>query len=132
MQPPKNIRNVPKWINECTKIRARSIDFLEGRLGLFDASSSLGALARSTCFADDPDLALFIKITGFTVGLPVGIERAHWSAAGLAREDPKIDALERKWRTPALEAASRLVERFSWSLEARAELRRAGGHLPSV
>jgi hypothetical protein len=44
-----------------------------------------------------------------TNALPVGDERALWSAEALAQEDLKIDAAERRWRERATIAATRLV-----------------------
>ena len=47
----------------------------------------------------------------------------------LAREDVKIKAVVDKWQHRGLNAAVRLVNRYAWSLEARAGLRSTGYHL---
>ncbi len=62
MQRPNTLKNEPKWIKDCTKIRARAL----------------------------------------------------------------VKAIVEKWQHPALDAAKRLVDRYAWSLEARAALRSAG------
>ena len=64
--------------------------------------------------------------------LPVGPEREQWSPTALAREDAKIRTLEIKWHPLAIAAAQRLLARYSWAYERRAELRqiaRAAGHV---
>ncbi len=127
MRRPDAIRNEPRWIVLCTKIRARALDFIEGRLGMFEAAQALSKLAIWTHARDDADLKVFTLIYGEFVGLPAGPERAHWAPDALVREDAKIRAVEARWREMAQMAAARLVERYAWSLEAREALRRAGG-----
>jgi hypothetical protein len=63
---------------------------------------------------------------GDLLGLPIGSERSYWAPHALARDDLKIKAVVDKWQQPALDAARRLVDRYAWSLEARAALRSAG------
>src|ERR1700689_5775305 len=43
----QSIRNEPKWIKDCTKIRARALDFLEGRMNLIEAAVALQTLASA-------------------------------------------------------------------------------------
>jgi hypothetical protein len=126
MERPQSIRNEPKWIKDCTKIRARALDLLEGRINLIDAAVALQTLANATHAKSDPDLTLFMRVNEHLMGLPVGSERSHWAAHALAREDVKIKLVVDKWQQPALDAARRLVDRYGWSLEARAALRSAG------
>jgi hypothetical protein len=127
MKRPDTIRNEPKWIADCTKIRARACDLIEGRISLFVASQELNKLAIWTHAKDDADLSIFKIVYGEFVGIPVGPERTQWAPHALAREDLKIRNLEAIWRDKAIAAAKRLVERYAWSLEARAALRRTGG-----
>jgi len=126
MERPKNIRNEPKWIKDCTKIRARALELIEGRLSLIDAAVALQTLTIATHAQSDPDLLLFMRVNENLMGLPVGSERSYWAADALAREDKKINIVVDKWHQPALDAAKRLVDRYAWSLEARAKLRAAG------
>jgi hypothetical protein len=126
MERPQSIRNEPKWIKDCTKIRARALDLLEGRMNLIDAAVALQTLANATHVQSDPDLTLFRRVNENLMGLPVGSERSYWSVDALAREDMKIKVVVSKWQQPALDAARRLVDRYAWSLEARAALRSAG------
>jgi hypothetical protein len=58
------------------------------------------------------------------VGLPIGVERATWVPHALAREDVKIKPEEEEWPDRAMQSARNLKERYAWSLEARAELRK--------
>lgn len=127
MKRPATIKNEPKWIVDCTKIRARACDLIDGRVSLFEASQKLKDLAIMTHAKDDADLAIFNIIYGEFVGLPAGVERKQWAAQALVREDVKIRSLEARWRDKAIAAAQRLVERYAWSLEARSALRRNGG-----
>jgi hypothetical protein len=126
MQRPETIRNEPEWIKDCTEIRARALELVDGKINLIDAALALNELAIWTHAQSDPDLSLFSRISGDLMEFPIGSERAYWAAAALAREDLKIKAIVDKWRQPALDAARRLVDRYAWSLEARAALRSAG------
>jgi hypothetical protein len=126
MQHPETIRNEPKWVKDCTKIRARALEFVEGKIGLIEAAVALQKLASWTHARSDPDLSLFNRIMDDLLGLPIGSERAYWAPHALVREDLKITAVIDKWRQPALDAARGLVDRYAWSLEARAALRSAG------
>jgi hypothetical protein len=67
-----------------------------------------------------------MRVNENLMGLPVGAERSYRAADALVREDKKIKIVVDKWQQPAIDAASRLVDRYAWSLEARAELRSAG------
>jgi hypothetical protein len=127
MQRPATIRNEPKWIKDCTKIRARALELLDGKISLIDAAVALQKLAVWTHAQSDPDLAVFNRILCDPLGLPIGAERSYWAPHALARDDLKIKAVVDKWQQPALDAARRLVDRYSWSLEARAAFR-ASGH----
>jgi hypothetical protein len=132
MRRPETIRNEPQWIVHCTKIRARALDFVEGRLSLFDTAQALNRLAAQTHAREDADLSLFTRVYGAFLGLPAGPERIQWAPDALVREDAKIRKVEARWHKQAQVAAARLVERYAWSLEARAELRRTGGSARDV
>jgi hypothetical protein len=126
MQRPAAIRNESKWIKDCTKIRARALELLDGKISLIDASLALRKLAIWTHAQSDPDLLLFDHILGDLSELPIGSERAYWAPHALVRDDLKIEVIVDKWQQRAHEAATRLVDRYTWSLEARAALRSAG------
>jgi hypothetical protein len=127
VKPPPGIHNEPLWIKNCTKIRARAIDFMEGRLDIFAAARMFNLFATWTRAEDDPDLSIFRRIDNDIGSLPVGEVRALWAHHALAKEDAKIHAIREKWMEAAFAAALRLRERYAWSLEARAALRKAGG-----
>jgi hypothetical protein len=126
MQRPQSLRNESKWISDCTKIRARALEFIGEKISLIDAALALQKLAVWTHAESDPDLSVFSSILDDLLGLPIGSERSHWAAPALAHEDLKIKAIADKWQQPALDAARRLVDRYAWSLEARAALHSAG------
>ena len=126
MQRPETLRNESKWIKDCTKIRARALELIDGKISLIDAALALHKLAIWTHAQSDPDLSLFNRILDDLLGLPIGSERSYWAAHALPREDLKIKAVVDQWQQPALDAATRLVDRYAWSLEARAVLRSAG------
>jgi hypothetical protein len=126
-QVPPGITNVPRWEEHCRKIHARAKDLIDGKVGVIQAAEALHRLAIWTRAEADPDFSVYRKICGEIVGLPVGRERQHWSKEGLEREDPKIKALEERWRPAALASAHRLVDRYRWALAAR-QCRRSIGH----
>ena len=119
MERPPTIKNEPKWIKDCTKIRARALELVEGKISLIEAALALEKLAIWTHAQSDPDLTLFKRITDDLSGLPTGSERSRWAAHALAREDVKIKAVVDKWQRRGLAAASNLVDRYAWSLDAR-------------
>jgi hypothetical protein len=126
MHRPGTLRNEAKWIKDCTKIRARALELVNGKISLIDAAFALHKYAIWTHAESDPDLSLFNRILDDLLGLPIGPERAYWAAHALAREDLKIKAVVDQWQQAAINAATRLVDRYAWSLEARARLRSAG------
>ena len=126
MLRPSTIRNEAKWVSDCTKIRARALELIEGKISLIEAAITLQKLTNWTHARSDSDLSVFMRFLGDLNGLPIGSERSYWALDALAREDVKIKAVVEKWRQPVLEAGSRLIERYSWSLKARAALRAAG------
>jgi hypothetical protein len=127
MKPPAGVHNEALWIKHCTKIRARALDFIKGRIDIFTAASALQLLAMQTRAEDDDDLLTFRQIYSDMGSLPIGPVRQYWAAHALERVDPKIRAIEKRWRHRAQAAAEGLLKRYAWSLEARAALRRAGG-----
>jgi hypothetical protein len=126
MQRPEWVTNEPQWIKQCCQIRARAEDLVAERIGVIEAARALLPLIFWTRRQDDPDLAVFTHIDDESAVLPVGPERSQWAAHALEREDAKIRAIEEKWREAALRAGRCLVEKYAWSLEARAALRRQG------
>jgi hypothetical protein len=75
--------------------------------------SALGRLAIWTHAQSDPDLSVFNHVLENHLGLPIGSERSYWAPHALARDDLKIKAVVDKWQQPALDAARRLVDRYS-------------------
>lgn len=126
MQRPNSIRNEPKWIIDCSRIRARALEFSNGKISVIDAALALQKLSVWTHAQTDPDLSVFDHIIADLAGLPIGSERSYWAGHALAREDSKIKVVVDKWQQPALDAARRLVDRYAWTLEARATLRSSG------
>lgn len=129
MKRPERIKNEALWIKHCTQIRARAEDFLAGRIDIFEAASAIRFLARQTFAEPDPDLTIFQRIDDDIGSLPVGSVRAYWAPHALSKADVQISAIRDEWREPAFEAARRLVEKYKWSLEARAAFRDAGGSI---
>jgi hypothetical protein len=126
MRRPAWVTNEPQWIKHCRQIRARAEDLLAERIGVIAAARAMLPLIFWTRGQDDPDLAVFARIDGESAFLPVGPERMQWAPHALERDDAKIRAIEEKWRDAALTAAQSLIEKYAWSLEARAALRRQG------
>ena len=100
MLRPATLRNELKWIKDCTKIRARAVDLIEGKISLIDAALALQKLAAWTHAQSDPDLLVFNRVLGDLLGLPIGSERSFWAPHALARDDLKIKAVVDKWQQP--------------------------------
>ena len=126
MLPPEGIVKVGQWEEHCRRIHARANDLLDGRLNFIEAARLLCKLAAWTHGESDPDLSIFRAIDSETMFLPAGPERAYWAKHALEPEDVKIRAAEQKWKQEALAAASRLVKKYAWALEARRKRRSAG------
>lgn len=116
MKVPPGVRNEELWVKHCRKIRARALDFLEGRLGVIETTRAMLPLAHWTKVQSEPEFLLFRAIASETDDLPVGDVRAYWAADTLEREDVRIDAAEKLWREQVLCVAARLVERYQWAV----------------
>ncbi len=86
-------------------------------MGVIETARALYPLAVWTKVENEPDFLLFRAIESETDHLPVGPVREKWAAHALAQEDVKIRAVENHWRAQALEAATRLAERYQWAVE---------------
>ena len=124
---PAGITNIPLWEEHCRKIHARAKDLIEGKLSVLNAAVAIERLVFPARAGTDADLLVFKTISHETIGLPIGPERQYWSEEALRREDQKIHALEERWKLVALASAQRLIERYSWALDAR-RLRRRSDH----
>ena len=127
MDPPRTIQDVAQWENHCRKIHARAEDFLAGRLGVIETARVLAQLAFWAHLRSDEDLETFVAIDSETDILPVGDVRNYWAPEALKREDAKIDQAVRLYQGTALKAATRLVQRFAWAIDAREKRREQGG-----
>jgi hypothetical protein len=107
-------------------IRARALDLIEGRLSIIESARALSKLTHWSGPNDDPDLTTFVAIDSETDILPVREVRKYWATHALEREDVEIAKAEDLYRSTAIESARRLVERFEWSLEAKAARRNSG------
>ena len=123
MKVPVGIRNEAQWVKSCCRVCARARELVGGQLGLFVAADALQRLQFQTRAKGNEDFQIFRKIWSELGHLPVGPEREHWSETALARQDAKIYSLEIKWYPIAIPAARRLLARYSWAYERRAELR---------
>ena len=126
MNPPAHIRDIPQWEEHCRMIRARALELIEGRLSVIESARALSKLTYWTGLSIDPDLTVFVAIDSETDTLPVGNVRTHWAKHALEREDVDIAKAEDLYRSRALEAAHRLVDRFAWALEAKTTRRNSG------
>jgi hypothetical protein len=127
MDPPQTIHNVAQWENHCRKIHARAEDLLAGRLGVIETARLLAQLAYWAHLRNDEDLKTFVAIDSATATLPVGDVRKYWAPDALERQDVEINQARRLYHTAAYEAATRLVGRFAWAIDARNERRKHGG-----
>lgn len=116
LEIPMGITNEELWRKNCRKIRARAVDLLEGRLGVIETARAMLPLARWTKVDGEPEFQLFRAIASETDDLPVGAVRALWAPGALVREDVRIRAAEAFWDERARSAATRLVERYEWTI----------------
>jgi hypothetical protein len=97
----------------CREIVERCHNLLDGRVGVIEAARSLTALAFRVRAEEDTDFLLFRVIGSESDALPVGPERAHWSAGALEREDARIAGFEDSWREQAMLSARNLADRYA-------------------
>jgi len=45
MQRPESVKDESKWIKDCTKIRARALELVDGKISLIDAALAFEKLA---------------------------------------------------------------------------------------
>lgn len=91
-------------------------DILGDRLPLFDGLDALLRLAgEDEALAGDRDLERLAALLVEVEHLPVGAQRAHWSAAALARTDRELMDHERRARASAHYACRRLQETLAQS-----------------
>jgi C4-dicarboxylate-specific signal transduction histidine kinase len=117
-------------VNQCCKIRARALDFIEGRTDMFAAASEIRRLAFWARLQGDPDVRTIEGLLSEATHLPTGREREYWAPEALAREDKEIGEIERRWNERIKQAARNLATRYEWAIERRAELARLGVHGP--
>jgi hypothetical protein len=113
MERPSWFLNDWYWRQVCGQIVKCVDDLLAGRVGVIAASRILFPLEHEVRGTDDPDFVTFTGIYSESDALPVGPERERWSAAALAREDPKIADFEARCRETAFSAARRLKEKYA-------------------
>jgi len=113
MKRPAWVTNEQKWNTHCRKIRARSRDLLEGRLGVTNAAIELSKLGFWVRADDDPDFTVFTAIGSECTHLPVGSVRTEWAADALQEKDAELRALEDRWRQRALTAAANLLKKYA-------------------
>jgi hypothetical protein len=123
---PKGITNIPAWEEHCRKIHARASDLVDGKVSVIQTALALQKLTILAHLDTDEDLGVFHGICGDALALPVGAERQQWNKHALQREDAKIEALEQRWKSAANSAATRLIDRYRWALDARQRRRSSG------
>ena len=113
MDRPSWFLNDWYWRHVCGQIVKCADDLLTGRIGVIAASRMLVPLGHEVRASDDADFVTFTGIHSESDALPAGPERERWSAAALARENPKIAEYEAQCRDTALSAARRLKEKYA-------------------
>ena len=113
MERPAWVTNEQKWTTHCRKIRARSRDLLDGRLGVIEAARELSKLGFWLRAQNDPDFTTFVAIDSESDHLPVGGVRREWAPDALQRKDAEIRIVEERWRDEALNAARNLLEKYA-------------------
>ena len=78
-------------------------------LGIVLGSREIARLVRALDLQDEQVARPFIAVDSETDHLPVGPERAHWSAEALAEKDTEIAEYESEARERILAAADDLV-----------------------
>jgi hypothetical protein len=117
MERPQRIKNDQLWQRNCRRVVARSEDLIAGRRGVIETARGMYSLAISVGDELNPDFALFRKIDAESLSLPVGAVQTRWAPHALATVLPKIAALEERWRSEAIAAATLLSAKYQWSLK---------------
>jgi hypothetical protein len=112
VERPAWVTNEHQWHVNCREVVQHCQDLLEGRVGVIQAARHLMELAFRVRDEDDQDFLLFRVIDSESDALPVGSERAHWSAVALEREDARIAAFEGNWRERAMASARALAQKY--------------------
>jgi hypothetical protein len=68
---------------------------------------------------EDADLMVFRSNDLETYILPVGEVRERWAPDSLKRYDVSINKAEEQYKDLAFAAATHIIERFAWALDAR-------------
>jgi hypothetical protein len=89
---------------------ARSI--LSGEIGIIAGARQINGWRFDVGAEHDPDFLLFVGLDSETDHLPVGESREHWSAEALQAKDAEIARCESFYRTRALEACRRLIQKY--------------------
>jgi len=86
---------------------------LSGSMSLLDGCWLLGPLlAQAELGPGDPDAKAIGLVCSELDGLPVGPQRALWSAAALDRHAPELESLS-NWASPlAIPALNNVAQRF--------------------
>jgi hypothetical protein len=97
------------------KVVAIARELLAGHVGVLEAARRISALRGDRVQLDEfhPDFVTFLGIDSETDDLPLGEDRANWAPDALAQKDLEIARCEEMYRSDAIEAASRLVDRFA-------------------
>ena len=81
-------------------------------MGLIEMARELCKFAFWLRCQDDADFVFFRAVESETDHLPVGRFREGWAADSLALKDEEVRKVEEFYRKDAVEAATRLINRF--------------------
>ena len=112
MTPPNWITDERTWLSDCRGVTKACKDYLDGCLGLIEASRQLTSFAHSLREDHYSDFAFFIAVESETDHLPVGSYREQWAIDSLKIKDEEIDSIEKFFRGDAHASAASLLERF--------------------
>jgi hypothetical protein len=104
-QPSSRQRTLPE-----SQILSLARQFLGGQLGVIAAARELSPLRHEVEAELAEVLLVFTGIDSETDTLPIGDGRQHWSLEALERKDREIMEVEKFYRQPATEAATRLLQ----------------------
>lgn len=113
MNPPSTVQDVQLWLKHCGEARALARKIVDGEIGVIEGSRQMMAYADRLHAGDTEEFRIFCGIDSESDHFPLGRAREHWSANALREKDAEIKAFEDFYRACAVEAARKMLEKYS-------------------
>ena len=112
MKPPNWVTDEKQWLSDCQIVTSTCREYLDGSLGLIEASRRLVEYAHRLQEDRDSEFTFFVAVESETDHLPVGEVRKEWATDSLTAKDEEIASIEQFYRRAAIASATLLLDRF--------------------